>query len=124
MYEWDWERFQAEYQVTDAFYAVARRELGTEQVRHCERLKTLCTQFNIQTDVATFREIARFRNALVHEVVWGEGMPGEGCVEGYRKGQLLRHINRRLGLAVLGISAAYVRSAWSAMLSHALDLDH
>ncbi|MCH7563376.1 MAG: hypothetical protein IH968_06070 [Gemmatimonadetes bacterium] len=123
MYEWDWERFQAEYQVLDAFYAIGRRELGTPKVNHSKRLETLCHQFRIPIDDAAFTAIAKYRNALIHEVVWGEGMPGEGFIDGYRKGQLLRHVNQRLGLAILGISAAYVRSSWAALLSRALDLD-
>lgn len=123
LYEWDWERFQAEYQVLDAFYAVGKRELGTPKVGHYQRLETLCNQFGIRIDDAAFAAITKYRNALIHEVAWGEGMPGEGFIDGYRKGQSLRLINRRLGLAILGISAVYVRSSWTAHLSYALDLD-
>lgn len=123
LYEWDWERFQAEYQVMDALYAVARRELGTPRVKHHERLEALCNQFGVPIDVPAFQDIAKYRNALVHEVLWGTGMPGEGFVEGHRKGMLLGHINRRLGLAVLGISAAYVRSPWASLVTRRLDLD-
>jgi hypothetical protein len=123
VYEWDWERFQAEYQVLDALYAVAKAELGTPDTGHRKRLEVLCGQFGVQVDSDVFGDIATYRNALVHEILWGEGMPGEGFPEGYRKAHSLRNINRRLGLAILGISCGYVRSPWRSQLSHMLHLD-
>ena len=123
MYEWDWEQFQGEYQVLDAFYAVARAELGAPKARHHERLASLCLKFSVQSDAGVFDAIASYRNDLTHEILWGQGMPGEGFGEGFRKTMLLRNINRRIGLGLLGIESGYVRSPWRSQLSHMLALN-
>jgi hypothetical protein len=80
-------------------------------------------KFGVQSDAGVFDAIASYRNDLTHEILWGQGMPGEGFVEGFRKTMLLRNINRRIGLGLLGIESGYVRSPWRSQLSHMLALN-
>lgn len=112
MYEWDWERFQAEYQVLDAFYALAHRQFGVQAPRHATRIKALCDHFDLHRNESMIEEIVRLRNALVHEALWSDQMPTSAPAGTFHLPFWLHRFNQRLGLALLGIENDYVRTKW------------
>jgi len=113
IYESEWERFQAEYQVFDALYAIARDVGIVAKVPHPRRIPAMCNQFGIPTDRSHVDIIVRLRNDLLHEALWDERTPGEARSEqSFYSSIWLDNLCRRLGLALLGVSGAYVQSSW------------
>jgi hypothetical protein len=112
MYEWDWERFQAEYQVLDALYAVANRRYGVKASGHAKRIAALCDFFDLHRNVPLIEEMVRLRNDLTHEALWGKQMPTSAPQGTFQMPYWLHRLNQRLGLAVLGIDNDYVHTKW------------
>ena len=111
--ELEWERFQAEYQVFDALYAIGR-DLGmVPRVPHAERIPAMCDQFGIPWDQSRVDTIVRLRNDLLHEALWDGRMPGEARGnEAFYSSFWLDHLTRRLALRLLGVRGTYPQSAW------------
>jgi|SRR5579862_4160636 len=131
-YEWDWERFGAEYTVLDSLALVAERPklivaptktttTGTppkkgkkkrRRVAHGERLRTLAKAMGVKRPPARVRRIVKLRNALLHEGLWDGQLPGSGTSRAMQLADDLRRINHRLIPALLGYRNQYVRTAW------------
>ncbi len=113
VYELEWERFQAEYQVFDALYALGR-DLGyVAKVPHEERIPAVCRTYGIPIDQGRVDTIVRLRNDLLHEALWDKRMPGEArSQEAFYSSIWLDQLSRRVALAVVGVDGQYVRSAW------------
>ena len=114
VYENEWELYQAEYQIFDAVFAVAR---DTGQVpnppTHGDRIRAMCDHYGIpwEKDKAAF--LVQLRNNLIHEALWDGRMPGEArSPESLRASWCLHKLSRRAMLSVLGITGPYVQSAW------------
>ena len=115
VYELEWERFQAEYQVLDALYSIARDLGRVGKVSHKEIIPTVCHELGlgIPSDKSQVNLIVALRNDLIHEALWDGGMPGKvGNMRAYYSSIWLDHLSRRLLLALLGIRAKYLRSDW------------
>lgn len=116
-YENEWELFQAEYQVIDAIFALAR-DSGQliKKVPHRTRLRHLCEHYSIPLDEKVIHTIVRLRNELLHEALWDGRMPGEARSRDSLMGSVWLHkLARRAMLAVLGLAGPYVQSAWWGM---------
>jgi hypothetical protein len=114
VYENEWEKFQAEYQIIDAIFSVAK---ATGQVndpgQHKKRLSALCEKFDVPIDEEKFRFIVGLRNDLLHEALWDGRMPGEGRSSlSYMSSYWLHSLSKRLILALLGMRGQYVNSPW------------
>ncbi len=116
VYENEWERFQAEYQIMDALFSLAR---DTKQIvfkskpKHAERPSILCEKYGIPSDKDKFDKIGKLRNDVIHEVLWDGGMPGEARSEiSYRSSHWLHKLTKRIMLAVLGVDNDYIHSPW------------
>ena len=116
-YNWDWERLQTEYQVVDAFYAVARSRFKlTYRQKHGKRIEILCKQFGLYWPADLVDRIVDLRNNLIHEALWGGQMPGTAPDEETFYAPIwLRRFNKRLGLAILGFENDYVSSRWNTL---------
>jgi hypothetical protein len=115
-YHWDWERLQTEYQVLDAFYAVARTRYNLPKSKHPKRIEILCKQFGLYRPADLVERIVNLRNNLIHEALWGGKMPGTaGDEESFYAPIWLRRFNQRLGLAILGFENDYVSSRWNTL---------
>ncbi|NTU41522.1 MAG: hypothetical protein HGA78_00400 [Nitrospirales bacterium] len=115
-YEMEWERFQAEYQIFDAVFALARdtnKNISKQKYSHSDRLKALCDHYGIAADENRFSTIVRLRNDLIHEVIWDNRMPGEArSSESFYASYWLHKYTRRALLAVLGLKGPYVHYPW------------
>lgn len=113
VYFWDWERFQAEYQVLDSLYAVARAKGEVHKCPHRERMRTLAEAYGLAMDHDRMTRIAGLRNDLVHQALWSEGVPTTAVDDfAFRSPYWLHRFNARLALAVLHIPAEVVHSYW------------
>jgi hypothetical protein len=120
VYQQEWERFQAEYQVVDAVYSVARAvgQLPPPPKRrrdhaHKERMATLCTALGLANDSDKLEAIVALRNELLHEALWDGRMPGEARGEvSFRAPYWLHKFSRRALLATLGLRGTYIGSPW------------
>ena len=114
-YLWEWERFQAEYQVFDAFYAVARARFRLpKKVTHPERIEIACKHFGLYWNPDLVKDIVNYRNELIHEALWGGRMPGTARDEKtFYLPIWLHKLNQRFGLAILGFTNDYIRSSWT-----------
>jgi hypothetical protein len=113
-YEWEWERFQAEYSVLDAVYALTSSRYKVRANGHKERIRALCDFFGLAQDRDRIDRIVRLRNDLIHEALWAEVMP---CTarpgdEAYLVPYWLHKLTARLLLAAFKIDATYIRTAW------------
>lgn len=115
VYEWDWERFQAEYQVLDALYAIARRRHGVTARSHRDRIRALCDHFGLFRNDLLGEQIVTLRNELIHEALWGGQMPGTAPQGTFHMPIWLHRFNQRLVLGILEIDAEYVHSNWQSL---------
>ncbi len=115
VYVWDWERFQAECQVLDAFFKIANRQYGVPGGGHAIRIKKLCEYFDLYIDPTLVDEIVKLRNVLVHEALWGGQMPCSAPQGTFHMPIWLHKFNQRLGLAILGIENEYIRTSWKSL---------
>jgi len=117
-YELEWERFQAEYQVFDALYSIARDVGLVSRVPHVERIPAMCASFGLPMEATCVATIVRLRNDLLHEALWAGRMPGEARGnEAFHSSFWLDHLSSRLTLALLGINGPYVQSPWWGIIS-------
>jgi len=125
-YQVEWERFQAEYQVFDAVFALAKgvgHFRGTGRIPHARRIRAICDRFGIRCDDDKMHDIVRLRNDLLHEALWDRRMPGEARSDtSFRASYWLHSLARRALFATLGLDGEYIRSAWWGMGSHVFDL--
>lgn len=116
-YEWDWERFIIDYMVFDSCFKVASllNILGTKKnVPHKDRIKNLCSEFEIPFNDDLANDIVELRNNLFHETIWDKTQP---C--GYRSGSEahlksyhLRRLNQRLIPALLDYKTKFINTGW------------
>src|SRR5437867_5336735 len=115
-YELPWERFQAEYQVFDAVFALSRDSgqlHSSGRVKHDRRIPAMCERYAIPCKDDLVATVRRLRNDLLHEALWDGGMPGDaGSSEAIYAALWLNRLTRRLLFAVLGLTGGYVTSAW------------
>jgi len=125
-YELEWERFQAEYQVFDAVFALARDTgtiAGVGAVRHRERIKEICKQLTIPFHPTNTDIIIRLRNELIHEALWDGRMPGEArSMESAYASYWLHSLSRRALFRCLKATGDYARSAWWGLGRYRFDL--
>ena len=118
VYELEWERFQAEYQVFDALYAVARDVGHVSEEKHRDRIPAVCKAFGIPHDPSRVDTIVRLRNDLLHEALWDGRMPGAAArPAAFYASIWLDRLSRRLTFALLGMRGQYLRGHWWS-LSH------
>jgi hypothetical protein len=122
-YEWDWERFQAEYQVLDALCAVAKRTWGLRHTAHRDRFAAIADCFGIFRNAGLAKEIVSLRDDLIHSALWGGQTPGTAPEGVFVMPLILHRFNQRLGLAMLGLTSEYVRSNWQSMGQRPFKLD-
>lgn len=115
-YEWEWERFQASYQVTDAGWRLARK---TQQVTvpnlppHGKRIEILCDQLGLYWDEDLVQKIVELRHGLFHEALWHGKQPTEAGERWlFHMDIYLRNFNVRLFLALLGLEADFIHTSW------------
>lgn len=116
-YEWDWERFQGEYQVLDALCSMACRRHGITTKGHVlrghvPRIEALCNHFGLARNPDLVRQIVNLRNDLVHEALWGGQVPTSAPKGVFDLPFFIHHLNQRLGLAILGFTHDYMRTPW------------
>jgi hypothetical protein len=117
-YQWDWERLHTEYQVLDAFYAVAKTRFKLPNSKHAKRIEILCKQFGLYRPPDLIARIVDLRNKLIHETLWGGQMPCTAPDEETFYAPIWLHkFNQRLGLAILGFKNEYVSSRWNTLSS-------
>ena len=123
-YQWDWERLQTEYQVLDAFYAVAKARFKLPYSTHAKWIEILCKQFGLYSLPDLVDRIVNLRNKLIHEALWGGQMPGTAPDEETFDAPIWLHsFNQRLGLAILGFANEYVSSRWNTLGTFAFRID-
>ena len=113
-YEWPWERFQAEYQILDALFALVKPTIKTKAVTHSNRIEVLCIEYGLAFEPTFVRRIVDARNELIHEALWGGENPlsSQGDV---RFPLTVHRLTDRLLLAIIGVSGTYIGSAWWGM---------
>jgi hypothetical protein len=119
VYGWDWERFQAEYQVLDAFCIVAKRRLGLKWSTHHGIFDAASNRFRLFKNPTLAKRLASLRIDLVHSALWGGQMPGTAPDRTLQMPIWLHHFNQRLGLAMLGFDCEYIKSDWQAVVPFA-----
>ena len=116
VYELEWERFQAEYQVFDAAFSLARTVghiLAKKKISHGDRMRAVCERYSIPFDAAKVSTIVKLRNQLLHEAIWDGRMPGEARSETSALAPLwVNRLTRRLLLGALGFEGKYISGAW------------
>jgi hypothetical protein len=118
--EWDWQRFQLEYIVTDACYRIAHDLGKCKARRHEDRLFALCDSFGLAKDDKWFEYIIRLRNDLFHEALWAGGRPFsyQGS-EAFFAPLHLRRFNHRLITALLCGVGRYTKTRWTSIGTYA-----
>lgn len=112
-YFWDWERFQAEYQVLDSLFALAQQLLGktVTPTGHAGRIASLIDTYELAPDAERVGKIVALRNDLVHESLWSEGMPTSSRDDfAFRAPFWLHRLNARLMLAIFRVPASVISS--------------
>jgi hypothetical protein len=128
VYRHEWERFQAEYQILDALYSLAKESglfagLGKRPHGHPERLRVLCATFGLAQDSARARYFVDLRNALIHDALWDGRMPGEARSHDSVYASISLHkLTRRAAFAILGLQGEYLQSPWWHLGSASFDL--
>lgn len=126
VYEMTWERLQAEYQVFDAVFALARdtgQIAGIGKIPHGDRIATLCGHFEIPMDAEKIALIVRLRNDLLHEALWDGRMPGEARSQlSFYTPLWIHRLTKRAFLAVLGFEGKYIRAPWWTLGSFYFDV--
>lgn len=112
-YRWHWERFMAEYLVTDACYRLAEK-LGKVRAKgHAQRIQCMCARFGVRNNEATIKRIVQRRNGLFHEALWeGDQPSGDGSGGAMADVYALHGLNQRLICAILGYRNQFVEGAW------------
>jgi hypothetical protein len=123
-YSWDWERFQAEYQVLDALYSVARQLDGLSGSRsHGQRMGDLADRYGMAVDETRMKRIIGSRNELIHEALWEGYTPtATASRDSHRIPQWLHRFNARLVLAIYRVPAEATRSPWWGLGRHAFGM--
>lgn len=109
-YEWDWERFFISYMVLDSCYKFFREKYGMEKCSHRDRIEKMLSYCDMKFDKDRVGRIVELRNNLIHESLWNNEQPGEGC--GHQQELDIFRINCRLILAMFGYRGEYVESPW------------
>lgn len=129
VYRHELERFQAEYQILDALYSLAKESgqlsgPGKQSHGHATRLKTLCATFGLAEDSARAQYFVDLRNALIHDALWDGRMPGEArSHESVYASLPLHKLTRRAAFAILGLRGEYLISPWWHLGSAYFDLE-
>jgi hypothetical protein len=116
-YDWEWERFAAEYGVFDALYSIwCSQRPFKGKTKHSLRFGRLCRRYRVKSNRGKVRLFVRLRNDFTHEVLWDRATLGSAAtIPAFHAAYWLHNLNSRLILAVLGIRGQYVRSGWWGM---------
>ena len=124
VYYWDWERFQAEYQVFDALFRLSEHVYGVRARTHNARLQAVADHFGIPVHVELFQRISSARNELIHEGLWAKGVPtGAADREAFMLPYRLRRFTGRLTLAVLRVPTTFIQTSWWGIGQHAFRVE-
>ena len=122
--EWDWQRHQLEYMVTDACYSIAEDLGKCKAKRHRDRLDVLCDSFGLARDEHWFGVFVQLRNGLFHEALWDGGQPFAGVSsESFFAPLHLRRFNHRLITALLCGPGEYTRTPWTFIDTYLFNID-
>ncbi len=111
--EWDWERFQMEYTVFDACYALISRLRSWRPCPHKKRLERVCECYGLRYNGRLVRKFIYLRNNLIHEALWDGSQVGTPrSSASFIASFQLRNFNHRLITAVLTGETEYTRSPW------------
>jgi hypothetical protein len=120
-YEWDWEQFSIEYMVFDACWKFSGFGEATK-TKHKERIKRICTEYQLYQENDVIKKITNLRNGLFHESLWCGEMPCTAADnEDFFVAYHLRRLNHRLIPALLGYNSSYVKSNWTCRGSYNFD---
>ena len=118
-YQWDWEGFAWQYAVFDAawFTACASGAIPSYPLRgrwpQHKRFSALSKAFGMRRDQRQFRKWVRCRNDLIHQVTWGQTIPGHEPRKGVPSYYLpLRSFTTLALLASVGYKGKTVRMPW------------
>ena len=122
----EWERLQAEYQVCDAIFALARdtKQLQSQgRIGHADQLNCLCDLYSIPKNTDIVSKAVRLRNDIIHEALWDGGMPGEArSPESGYISIWLHNLTRRLIFAIFGFQGNFISSKWWFLGQFAFDV--
>lgn len=122
--EWDWQRFQLEYMVTDACYGIASETHGCQAKKHEERLNALSDTFGLAKEPSLFKLIVRLRNDLFHETLWDGGrIFTSPTTDSFYAPLHLRRFNHRLITAMLCGQGRYTKTRWTSIGTYAYFID-
>jgi len=111
--EWDWERFQLEYIVSDACYSIAEAKDGCRANGHGKRFKALCSTYGLKYNSQLIRLFVKLRNNLFHEALWDGGQPNTArSGNSFMASHHLRRFNHKLIASIFAGQSKYTKSAW------------
>jgi hypothetical protein len=111
--EWDWERFQMEYTVFDACYALMKRGRLVGHSPHGLRFKSVCQSHGLKYNGRLVRKFVQLRNDLLHEALWDGGQINTARgLAAFMASYHLRRFNHRLITAILTGRTEYTSSPW------------
>lgn len=111
--EWDWERFQLEYIVSDACYYIARVKDGCRASGHGNRFKALCSTYGLKYNSNWIKLFVRLRNELFHEALWDQGQANTArSASSFMAWHHLRRLNHRLIASMFAGKSEYTKSPW------------
>lgn len=109
-YQFDWERFDAQYKVLDGIYKLS----GTKANSHADRLVKLTEKYGLilpswaESDSNKKSKLSKLRNDLVHEAKYS-GYPIGYSYPDENYSLEFRSFNTKLIAAALGINTPYLR---------------
>jgi hypothetical protein len=130
VHERESDRFDAEYKIVDAAFALGRDigripppSKGRKRWPHTEQIEAMCSALGLAFVVDITNDVVQLRNPLTHEAFWDRGMPGTPRGEtSFRASYWLPRLAQRALLCVLGLEGDYLRSPWWEMGGFYFDL--
>ena len=117
-YEFEWERFAWQYSVFDATWFAA---FGKQGGPHAERFKVFSDSRGMKQDEREFRRWVDLRNDLMHQVLWGESIPGHRPVSNVEVAYLhLRCFSTIALLGAVGYKGVGLQADWESLAQHGL----
>ena len=113
-YEFTWERFLWQHTAFEGCFHLAEKVHGMKAGGRRNRFEVFADHFGLQSDPDQFRIFSRIRNELVHEVMWGNQVPGFGG-EGQPWNQTiyLSHFTTLALLAVMDVKTPSLHVNWN-----------
>ena len=113
-YEFTWERFLWQHAAFEGCFHLAKKVHGMRAGHRRNRFEVFADHFDLQSDPDQFRMFSHIRNELVHEVMWGNQVPGFGG-EGQPWNQTiyLSHFTTLALLAVMNVETPSLHVNWN-----------